>query len=120
LRGRRFYICSFTICFILALIVKQGRGDYWGVNDYLDILLGSSPSFLYLFGIASFVPIITEIKLKEYTKSVLALTLGALIYEIEQNWTAMNFDLGDIVATVMAGAMMMLLHYRPDNNHKLQ
>ena len=38
------------------------------------------------------------------------LTAGALTYEMEQYWTSMFFDLGDIIATLLAAILMLSLH----------
>lgn len=38
------------------------------------------------------------------------LTAGALTYEMEQYWTSMLFDLGDIIATLLAAILMLYLH----------
>ncbi|AAZ28643.1 putative membrane protein [Colwellia psychrerythraea 34H] len=108
-RGNKFYIASFIICTILAIIVQQMRTDLFGINNLLDTFLGSAPSFLYLFGILSVIPMVLP-NIKKLNKSVLIVTAGALTYEIEQYWTSMFFDLSDIIATILAALLMIFLH----------
>jgi hypothetical protein len=87
------------------------RSEFFGINTFLDIFLGSSPSFLYLFGLIALIPVIQpKISIKTFNKSVLMLTAGALVYEMEQYWTSMYFDFSDIFATVLAGLVMFAVH----------
>ncbi len=110
-RDKKFYIASFIISLVFAIIVKLTRADVFGINSVLDIFLGSSPSFLYLFGILSLIPVVQpKINVKTFNKSTLMLTAGALTYEMEQYWTSMFFDLGDIIATLLAAILMLSLH----------
>ncbi|WP_019028058.1 hypothetical protein [Colwellia piezophila] len=110
-RGKSFYIASFIICVVFAIIVKVTRTDVFGINNVLDTFLASSPSFFYLFGIMSIIPVVQpKINIKTFNKSVLILTAGALTYEMEQYWTSMHFDLGDITATLLAAILMLSLH----------
>jgi len=110
-RDKSFYIASFITCGFFAIIVKVTRTEGFGINVFLDTILGSSPSFFYLFGILSLIPIIQpKINIKTFNKSILMFTAGALIYEAEQYWTSMFFDLGDILATLLAGMLMLSLH----------
>lgn len=110
-RDKSFYIACFIICGAFAIIVKLTRTDVFGINSFLDTLLGSSPSFFYLFGILSLIPIVQpKINIKTFKKSVLMFTAGALTYEMEQYWTSMFFDLGDIIATLVAALLMLSLH----------
>tara|TARA_B100001059_G_scaffold66341_1_gene62795 strand:+ start:4222 stop:4629 length:408 start_codon:yes stop_codon:yes gene_type:complete len=110
-REQKFYIASFIICGAFAIIVKLTRSNIFGINSFLDTFLGSSPSFFYLFGILSLIPIVKpKIDIKTFKKSVLMFTAGALTYEIEQYWTSMFFDLGDIIATLLAALLMFSLH----------
>ncbi len=110
-RAKSFYISSFIICGVFAIIVKVTRSDVFGINSFWDVFLGSSPSFFYLFGIISIIPIIQpKINVKTFKKSVLMFTAGALTYEMEQYWTSMFFDLGDIIATLLAALLMLSLH----------
>jgi hypothetical protein len=110
-RDKNFYIASFIICLVFAIIVKLTRTDVFGTNSVLDLFLGSSPSFFYLFGILSIIPVVQpKINIKTFNKSILMLTAGALTYEMEQYWTSMFFDLGDIIATLLAAILMLSLH----------
>ena len=75
--------------------------------------LGSAPSFFYLFGIMSLIPIVQpKINIKTFNRSVLMFTAGALTYEMQQYWTAMLFDLGDIISTLLAALLMLSLHQK--------
>lgn len=106
-RDKNFYIVNFIICVTFAVIVKVTRTDLFGIHSFLDLFLSSSPSFFYLFGIMSIIPIIQpSIGNKAFTKSILMLTAGALTYEAEQYWTSMIFDLADIIATLLATSVM--------------
>ena len=113
LRSTNFYLVNFIMCSVLAIIVKAIRTNYYGINDLIDVLLGSSPSFLYLFGLIAFIPLVKRdiepLKFKKYT---LLITVGALTYEAEQYWTARIFDLNDVMATLLATSLMLLVHRR--------
>ena len=110
-RNKSFYIASVVICGAFAILVKSTRADLFGINSFLDIFLGSSPSFLYLFGALSIIPIVQpKINTATFYKSVLMLTIGALVYELEQYWTSMFFDLTDVTATLLAALLMFYLH----------
>jgi len=87
------------------------RTDLFGINNLLDTFLDSAPSFFYLFGILSVIPIVQP-NIKKFNKSVSIVTAGALTYKIEQYWTSMFFDLSDIIAA----SIMIILH---KNNRKL-
>lgn len=118
IRDKKFYLASFIICGVFAIIVKATRSNAFGLNHFGDVFLGSSPSFFYLFGILSIIPIIQpKITIKTFNKSTLMLTLGALIYELEQYWTSMVFDLGDIIATLLAAILMLALHQNKRSTH---
>jgi hypothetical protein len=99
----------------LALLVKFSRESLYGINLPLDMLLGSTPSFLYLFGLISAIPIFYKnIEFSSYQKSWLALTSGALLYEFEQYWTSRFFDYNDVIATLLGFALIVIIH--PANN----
>jgi hypothetical protein len=110
-RNKKFYISSFIICGFLAILVKLMRSEFFGINSILDTFLGSSPSFLYLFGLMAVIPVIQpKMSIKAFNKSVLMFTAGALAYEMEQYWTSMYFDFSDVIATILAGLLMFALH----------
>jgi len=111
MRSKIFYTISFIVCLILAIVVKLTRQTFLGYSEILDIFLGSSPSFLYLFGIISIIPVLKKnMEFTSYWKTALAVTLGALLYELEQAWTSRVFDCYDIIATALAFAVMIVIH----------
>lgn len=113
LRDINFYITSFFISGICAIFIKLSRGNLFGINSDFDILLGSSPSFFYLFGVLSIVPVIhRKINVTTYRKYVLFIMAGGILYEMEQYWTSMIFDIGDVIATIFAGLLMLALHQK--------
>jgi len=113
LKSERFYKRSFVVCLVLAIVIKAVRGSFYGSNDILDIFLGSSPSFLYLFGLISLIPIVkSDIEFPAFKKLAIVCTLGALVYELEQYWTSRVFDTYDIIATVLAITAMLVIHKR--------
>jgi len=110
-RSKKFYIVSFVTCFLLAIAVKIIRPIYVGSNEFLDILLGSSPSFFYLFGLIAAIPVIKkDMEFTSYKKVALMITLGACVYESEQIWTARVFDFYDVVATLLAITIFLVIH----------
>jgi hypothetical protein len=110
-RSKEFYIISSIVCLVLAIAVKLTRHNFFGNSEILDILLGSSPSFLYLFGLISSIPVIkNNMKFNSYRKTSFLVTLGALTYEAEQAWTSRAFDYYDIAATILALTLMLVIH----------
>jgi len=111
MRPKVFYIYCFAICLFLSLLVKVYRDNLYGIDVLLDILLGSSPSFLYLFGLISLVTLITwQSRTSSVLKNTLLLTLGALSYEVEQYWSSRVFDYYDLIATLLASFVFLLFH----------
>jgi hypothetical protein len=116
-KSKTFYIYSFVISLSLALWVKFSRESLYGINLPLDVLLGSTPSFLYLFGLISAIPIFYKnIEFSSYQKSWLALTGGALLYEFEQYWTSRVFDTYDVIATLLGLALIVIIHCANNTN----
>jgi ribose/xylose/arabinose/galactoside ABC-type transport system permease subunit len=110
-RNKEFYIISFIVCLVLAIIVKFTRHSFFGNSEFLDILLGSSPSFLYLYGLISIIPVIkNNLEFTSYKKLAFMVTLGALTYEVEQVWSSRFFDYYDIAATILALTLMLVIH----------
>lgn len=82
-KSKAFYTYSFSLCFFFAVLIKISRVNFYGINSALDILLGSLPSFLYLFGFISAIPVFyKKIKFTTYKNTAFGLTLGALTYEL--------------------------------------
>lgn len=110
-KSKKFYCVSFLSCLILALLIKFSRDKYFGVNEVLDVSLGSAPSFLYLFGLICCVPLLKKnIEIAAYKKTAWGCTLGALAYEAEQIWTSRQFDLNDVLATILALILFLVIH----------
>jgi len=117
LKSERFYKRSFIVCLVLAIVIKAVRGSFFGSNEILDIFLGSSPSFLYLFGLIALIPIVKSgIEFSAFKKMAIACSIGALAYELQQYWTSRVFDTFDIVATALAIITMLILHNRKTSN----
>ena len=78
---------------------------------FLDIILGSSPSFLYVFGLSSLLILFTrKLKFESVIKYSFIVMLGALSYEIEQYWSSRVFDFYDVVATLLAFSLVLIIH----------
>lgn len=96
----------------------MNREKLYGIDLSIDILLGSSPSFLYLLGLSSLFAIITgQSKPNSVLKGSLLLMLGALSYEIEQYWSSRVFDFYDVVATLLAFFVFLLFHIHIEGIH---
>ncbi|GHB55615.1 hypothetical protein GCM10008107_00390 [Psychrosphaera saromensis] len=116
-KSKTFYIYSFSICLFLALLVKFFRESLYGINLPIDMFLGSAPSFLYLFGLISAIPIFYKnIEFSSFQKSWFALTCGALIYEFEQYWTSRVFDYNDVIATLLGLVLIVIIHRANNTN----
>jgi hypothetical protein len=76
-----------------------------GFNDFG--ISGSAPSFFATFGACflglSFFP-------KHSAQVIFGITLGQILYEIEQIWTSRTFDIGDIVAIILASFLCLYVH----------
>ena len=111
-RSNSFYIASAIACFVFALTIKLTRSSYSGESEFFLTLLGSLPSFLYLFGLISLVPIVKkDITYPVFIKTAFFITLGALAYEFEQAFTSRVFDYYDVLATTLALLLMMRVHH---------
>ena len=110
-RSISFYIASFMTCFIAALIIKFSRQSHSSDNEFIIILMGSLPSFLYLVGLIALIPIVKkDITFPAFIKASFFLTLGALAYEFEQAFTSRTFDYYDVIATISALLVMLGVH----------
>jgi uncharacterized membrane protein YjjB (DUF3815 family) len=84
------------------------------MSEITDFILGSSPSFLFIFGFMALfqiprktIPIVNSVSSISLT---LYLMTASLIYEIGQNWTHMFFDWRDIVAIFLAPITFHVTH----------
>lgn len=111
MRSKKFYIFCFLMCSLLSILIKVYREKLYGIDTLLDIILGSSPSFLYFLGLASLFTILTrQSKLCSNLKNSFILMLGALSYEIEQYWSLGVFDSYDVIATLLAFSIFLFIH----------
>lgn len=93
-----------SIFFLLCLyvVIKGSKSvideSFWP----LDLVIKSAPNFFYTCGIILLLHTIS--KPDSYVKSInssILITCGALLYEIEQSWVVMIFDLIDIIAILL-------------------
>ena len=111
MRSNNFYILCFVISLLLSILVNVYRESLYGMNVLLDIVLGSSPSFLYFLGLSALVAILTRhLKFNSVLKITFILMLGALTYEIEQYWSSRVFDLYDMAAILLAFSVFVFAH----------
>ena len=119
MNNRAIYLMLFVLSAILSLAIKLNRELYVGISDGLDILVGSVMSYLYVVilvsGYVTFAHSVTNRKLRN---CIISITCGALLWEIHQAFIPeMYFDWKDIVATLLAFTVLMLIqHYKPVGN----
>jgi len=108
-------ICLFSI--FLSITIKFVRPEYFGNNNLLDIILGSSPNFLFVLGV-SFIYALTkvEVEFKKFIGTIFAITLGVIAYEFEQSWTNRTFDIIDLVASILAACVSIAIYYLLNRN----
>lgn len=76
-------------------LVINGSEYFWSSDLFIKFAI----SFFYICGFILFLH--TILKPDSYVKSFnfsISITCGALLYEIEQSWNVMVFDLIDIIA----------------------
>ncbi len=111
MKSNNFYLLCFVISFLFSILVSLYRDSLYGIDVLLDIVLGSSPSFLYLLGLSALVAMLTRhSKFNSVLKISFILMLGALTYEIEQYWSSKVFDLYDVIATLLAFSVFVFAH----------
>lgn len=119
MNNRAIYLMLFVLSAILSLAIKLNRELYVGISDGLDILVGSVMSYLYVVilvsGYVTFAHSVTNRKLRN---CIISITCGALLWEIHQAFIPeMYFDWKDIVATLLAFTVLMLIQrYKPVGN----
>lgn len=105
-------IAAFSICIIAAALLQDIRAKYFEVPELLKYVLGSAPSFFYVLGIISIIPVIERnLSLKRFIRLSGWFTLGACLFEASQLWTDSQFDFYDLFATVFAYALAVSLMY---------
>lgn len=110
-RKDSYYLTSVILCFTLAIFIKLHRKTDVVHHEFVQVLLGSLPSFLYLYGLVCLVPLFKkDLTVAGFVKSALFLTLGALSYELEQLYSSRVFDYFDIAATILALLIVLFVH----------
>ena len=119
MNNRAIYLMLFVLSAILSLAIKLNRELYVGINDGLDILVGSVMSYLYVVILVSgYVTFANSVTNKKLTNCIIGITCGALLWEIHQAFIPeMYFDWKDIVATLIAFTVLVLIQrYKPVGN----
>ena len=111
MRTKFFYCSSFIICLLITMGIKIFREKLYGISEFIDICLGSTPSFFYLFGLMSLFAIFNKhSSISSLFMNSFIIMLGALTYEAEQFWTSRFFDLFDVFATILAFIIFLFMH----------
>ncbi len=96
--------------FLITVIIQSVRQYHWGISELLDLVIGSSPSFFYVVGLAFVIPIVKHsCAIRQFISTVVFIVLGALVYEYEQLLTHRQFDTNDLYATFSGGLVAILL-----------
>lgn len=105
-------IATFLICIVSAVLLQDIRAKNFEVFELFKYILGSAPSFFYVLGIISVIPVIERnLSFNRFIKLSGWFTLGACLYEISQLWTDYYFDVYDILATIFAYGLAVSLMY---------
>lgn len=97
---------------VLGFIAKLPYRKFIYKNNIFDFGLADSlPSFLYIVGIIFIVLSYSKnVNGQKVTKSILLMTSGALLYEFEQLFSNMSFDVKDVIATILGGMFSLALY----------
>lgn len=96
-------------CIITTVAIKSLRSQYHEVTEVLSLVLDVAPSFFYVFGGISLIPILNrDLSLRKFIEYSSFFTIGACIYELSQIWTSARFDIFDLLATF--AAYILALH----------
>lgn len=109
--NKKFLIIGIT-CTILGFLSKVIREYIYdnNVNDYG--VFGSLPSFFYIVGLIFLIIAIFKVNIENRGIGlIVCVTLGALVYEVEQLFSSRVFDIKDVIATVV-GAIISLILYK--------
>lgn len=110
-KTKAIYLISALVSFCLALLVKLLYRKIIYADHINDFGLADSlPSFLFTFGAISctlfFIRQTNRIK-----TIIIPITSGALLYEFEQMFTTMVFDLKDVIALLLGACLGYYLYY---------
>lgn len=121
MNNRAIYLMLFILSAIVSLAIKLNRELYVGINDGLDILIGSVMSYLYVVILVSgYVTFANSVTNQKLSNCIIGITCGALLWEVHQAFIPeMYFDWNDIVATLFAFIVLVLIqHFKPVGNYK--
>lgn len=121
MNNRLFFLIVFVCSLLLTIWVKMNRADYFGINPWLDVLLGSAPSFLLVTTLSSsLVVFANNLQPRKLVLSILSLSVGALAWEFETIGISENliFDWNDVLAIVLAAILMLALS--KFNHHEIK
>ena len=113
--NRRSYFAIIIIAsFLIATLINLYLRPYYsGNNHFYKLLLGSLPNFFYVLGFSFIYPLFKgSISSKQHAISVFFITLGTIAYEIEQVWTEKTFDYLDVVASITAAVIAIVLYQK--------
>ncbi len=97
---------------LLGILAKSAYREFIYVNNFVDFGIADSlPSFLFVVG-TTFIGLtfIENKKEKKVVGMISFITVGALLYELEQIFTPMSFDIKDVVATILGGLVSLFLY----------
>jgi len=117
--NRRAYFAIIIIAsFLIATLIKLYLRPYYFGNDHFSkLLLGSLPNFFYVLGFSFIYPLFKGlISFKQHVIAVFFITLGTIAYEIEQLWTERTFDYTDIIASIIAAIISIVLYKKLFSN----
>ncbi|MCK5847149.1 MAG: VanZ family protein [Bacteroidales bacterium] len=86
----------------IAILTHTIRHYFEIDSQFLNLIIASLPNFAAALGL-SMIPLI--IKSKKPIISTMGITVGLLIYELEQLFTSRTFDINDIIA-ILLGAII--------------
>ncbi|OFI07637.1 VanZ like family protein [Clostridium acetireducens DSM 10703] len=100
---KKIYLIIAVINTILGFISKSSYRNYIYNNNINDFgIADSAPNFFYIIGAVFFILYVSQkIDKKAIKSTILACSAGTLIYELEQYYTSMTFDIKDIIATIL-------------------
>ncbi|MDP2366395.1 MAG: hypothetical protein Q8M94_21790 [Ignavibacteria bacterium] len=111
---RFYYLFIVIVAVLIATLIKlYFRPCYPGNNHFYKLLLGSLPNFFYVLGFSFIYPLFKgSISFKQHVIAVFFITLGTIAYEIEQLWTERNFDYLDVIASITAAVIAIVLYQK--------
>jgi len=115
---RTYFVIIIIASFLIATLIKLYlRPYYFGNDHFYKLLLGSLPNFFYVLGLSFIYPLFKgSISFKQHAISVFFIALGTIAYEIEQLWTERTFDYTDIIASIIAAIISIVLYKKLFSN----